>query len=132
MGRATQGVRGIKLREGDEVVAATSSADGEDVLLLTSNGYGKRTSIEQFRGQGRGGIGVKAIKLTRARGSLIGARGVSKGTEVFLISSSGIAIRTPVDKISRQQRDSTGVRVMHVGQDSELAAFAVVPPEEVE
>ena len=132
MGRATQGVRGIRLREGDEVVAATSSADGEDVLLLTSNGYGKRTSIEQFRGQGRGGIGVKAIKLTRARGSLIGARGVSKGTEVFLISSSGIAIRTPVDKISRQQRDSTGVRVMHVGQDSELAAFAVVPPEEVE
>ncbi|HEX5721376.1 MAG TPA: DNA gyrase subunit A [Acidimicrobiia bacterium] len=132
MGRATQGVRGIKLREGDEVVAATSSADGEDVLLLTSNGYGKRTSIEQFRGQGRGGIGVKAIKLTRARGSLLGARGVSKGTEVFLISSSGIAIRTPVDKISRQQRDSTGVRVMHVGQDSELAAFAVVPPEEVE
>ena len=132
MGRATQGVRGIKLRQGDEVVAAASSADGEEVLLLTSNGYGKRTSIDQFRGQGRGGIGVKAIKLTRARGFLVGARGVSKGNEVFLISSTGIAIRTPVDKISRQQRDSTGVRVMHVGPDSDLAAFAVVPPEEVE
>ncbi len=132
MGRATQGVRGIRLREGDQVVAAASSADGPEVLLLTSNGYGKRTSIDQFRGQGRGGIGVKAIKLTRVRGRLIGARGVEKGTEVFLISSAGIGIRTPVDKISRQQRDSTGVRVMDVGASAELAAFTIVPPEEDE
>ena len=79
MGRATQGVRGIRLRPGDQVVAATSSADGAEVLLLTSNGYGKRTPIEQFRGQGRGGIGVKAIKLTKARGALIGAVGVHQG-----------------------------------------------------
>ena len=132
MGRATQGVRGIRLRPGDEVVAATSSADGSEVLLMTSNGYGKRTQIDQFRGQGRGGIGVKAIKLTRVRGRLIGAVGVSKGTEVFLISSTGTGIRTPADKISRQQRDSTGVRVMNVGAGSHLAAFTVVPPEEVE
>jgi DNA gyrase subunit A len=130
MGRATQGVRGIKLRPGDEVVAATSSADGPEVLLLTSKGYGKRTSIDQFRGQGRGGIGLKAIKLTRSRGRLIGATAVGKGTEVFLISSKGTGIRTPVDKISRQQRDSTGVRVMDVGLEAELAAFTVVPPEE--
>ncbi len=132
MGRATQGVRGIRLRAGDEVVAATSSADGAEVLLLTSNGYGKRTPIEQFRGQGRGGIGVKAIKLTKARGRLIGAVGVTKGTEVFLISSTGTGIRTPADKISRQRRDSTGVRVMNVGAGSHLAAFTVVPPEEDE
>ena len=131
MGRATQGVRGIKLRPGDEVVAATSSADGDDVLLLTSNGYGKRTAIEQFRGQKRGGMGVKAIKLTKARGTLIGALGVRKGTEVFLISSTGNGIRQPVDKISRQQRDSTGVRVMNVN-GAELAAFTAVPPEEDE
>jgi DNA gyrase subunit A len=131
MGRATQGVRGIRLRAGDQVVAAASSADGDDVLLLTSNGYGKRTSIEQFRGQGRGGLGVKAIKLTKARGTLIGARGVHKGTEVFLISSKGTGIRTPVDKISRQQRDSTGVKVMNLSGEH-LAAFTVVPPEEIE
>jgi DNA gyrase subunit A len=120
------------LRTGDEVVAATSSADGAEVLLLTSNGYGKRTLIEQFRGQGRGGIGVKAMKLTKARGRLIGAVGVAKGTEVFLISSTGIGIRTAVDKISRQQRDSTGVRIMDVASDAHLAAVAVVPPEEAE
>ncbi|CAN5134241.1 DNA gyrase subunit A [soil metagenome] len=131
MGRATQGVRGIRLRPGDHVVQATSSADGDDVLLLTSNGYGKRTAIEQFRGQGRGGVGVKAIKLTKARGALIGALGVRKGTEVFLISSKGTGIRTAVDKISRQQRDSTGVRVMTMSGES-LAACVVVPPDEVE
>jgi len=130
MGRATQGVRGIRLRAGDEVVAAKSSADGEEVLLLTSNGYGKRTPIAQFPRQGRGGIGVKAIKLTKARGSLVGALGVAKGTEVFLISSRGTATRIPADQISRQQRDSTGVKAMKLDPGSHLAAFSVVPLEE--
>ncbi|MCA1734731.1 MAG: DNA gyrase subunit A [Actinobacteria bacterium] len=130
MGRATQGVRGIRLRAGDEVVAAKSSADGEEVLLLTSNGYGKRTPIAQFPRQGRGGIGVKAIKLTKARGSLVGALGVAKGTEVFLISSRGTATRIPADQISRQRRDSTGVKAMKLDPGSHLAAFSVVPLEE--
>ncbi|MFN2485410.1 MAG: DNA gyrase subunit A [Acidimicrobiia bacterium] len=130
MGRATQGVRGIRLRAGDEVVAAKSSADGEEVLLLTSNGYGKRTPIAQFPRQGRGGIGVKAIKLTKARGSLFGALGVAKGTEVFLISSRGTATRIPADQISRQRRDSTGVKAMKLDPGSHLAAFSVVPLEE--
>jgi DNA gyrase subunit A len=130
MGRSTQGVRGIRLRPGDEVVAAASSADGAEVLLLTSNGYGKRTVIEQFPRQGRGGLGVKAIKLTKSRGKLIGARAVHKGTEVFLISSNGTGFRTQVDTISRQHRDTTGVRVMNVDQGADLAAFTVVPPEE--
>ena len=129
MGRATQGVRGIKLREGDRVVAAASSNDGEEVLLLTSNGYGKRTSMDQFPRQGRGGIGVKAIKLTRVRGRLVGVRAVEKDMEVFLISSSGVGIRTRVGTISRQQRDATGVKVMDVG-DGELTAFAIVQGED--
>src|SRR3970282_840934 len=86
MGRGTQGVRGIRLREGDRVVGAVSNVEGDEVLLLTSAGYGKRTSIGEFRRQTRGGIGVKAFKLTRVRGSLIGARAVSKDDDVFLIS----------------------------------------------
>jgi DNA gyrase subunit A len=125
MGRATQGVRGIKLREGDAVVAAASNVDGEEVLVLTSGGYGKRTKMEFFRRQGRGGMGVRAIKLTRVRGELIGARAVAKDDEVFLISSRGIGIRTPVSKISRQGRDATGVKVMDVRNET-LAAFTVV------
>ncbi len=132
MGRATQGVRGVRLRESDEVVGAISSADGPEVLLLTSKGYGKRTVLGQFPKQKRGGSGVKAIKLTRARGKLVGAIGVQKGTEVFLISSRGTAARMKAEQISRQQRDSTGVKAMKMDEDADLAAFTVVPPEEAE
>jgi DNA gyrase subunit A len=131
MGRGTQGVRGIRLREGDRVVGAVSNVEGDEVLLLTSAGYGKRTSIGEFRRQTRGGIGVKAFKLTRVRGSLIGARAVSKDDDVFLISSKGIGIRTPVAKISRQKRDSTGVRVIDVGAGNELSALAIVPDDDL-
>ncbi len=132
MGRGTQGVRGIKLRESDEVVAAVSNVDGDEVLLLTSGGYGKRTPMDQFRRQARGGIGVKAYKLTRVRGHLVGARAVSKDDQVFLISSDGIANRQAVAKISRQKRDSTGVKVIDLKEGSSLSAFAVVHPDDDE
>jgi DNA gyrase subunit A len=130
MGRGTQGVRGIRLREGDQVVGAVSNVDGDEVLLMTSAGYGKRTRIDEFPRQKRSGLGVKAIKLTRVRGSLVGARAVSDDDDVFLISSAGIGIRTPVAKISRQKRDSTGVRVIDVGAGNELSALAIVSEEE--
>ena len=130
MGRGTQGVRGIRLREGDQVVGAVSNVDGDEVLLVTSGGYGKRTSMEQFRRQTRGGIGVKAFKITRVRGNLVGARAVSKEDDVFLISSAGIGIRTSVGKISRQKRDSTGVKVIDVGEGNELSAFEIVYDDE--
>ncbi len=129
MGRATQGVRGIKLRTGDEVVGAASNTEAEEVLIMTSRGFGKRTLMDQFPKQNRGGIGVKAMKLTKPRGTLIGARAVSREMEVFLISSTGIGIRTKVSSISRQQRDATGVKVMDLG-GGELAAFAIVVGED--
>jgi DNA gyrase subunit A len=129
MGRGTMGVRGIKLREGDRVVAAVSSSEGEEVLLLTAGGYGKRTRMEEFRKQGRGGIGVKAFKITRVRGNLVAARAVKKDDEVFLISSAGVGTRQAVAKISRQKRDSTGVRVIDVGEGNELSAVATISDE---
>ncbi|HEY6635973.1 MAG TPA: DNA gyrase subunit A [Acidimicrobiia bacterium] len=129
MGRGTQGVRGIKLRPGDEVVAAVSSNEGEEVLLLTSGGYGKRTEMEEFRRQTRGGIGLKAFKITRVRGNLVAATAVRKEDEVFLISSAGVGNRQAVAKISRQKRDSTGVRVIHVGDGNELSAVAKISEE---
>jgi DNA gyrase subunit A len=127
MGRASQGVRGIKLREGDEVVAAATAAEGTQLLLLTSGGYGKRTDVELFRRQGRGGFGVKAMKLTKTRGNLVGARAISTDDEVFMISSDGIVIRQSVKEISRQKRESTGVRVMNLEDGAELSAVALVP-----
>jgi DNA gyrase subunit A len=130
MGRASQGVRGVKLKAGDEVVAAATDEEGDELLLLTSGGYGKRTKTGDFRRQKRGGQGVKAMKLTRVRGRLVDARAVSPGTEVFVISSDGIVIRQGVDEISRQRRESTGVRVMNLDNDAELSAVALVPPEE--
>ncbi len=129
MGRDTQGVRGVRLREGDEVVSAASDEDGDEVLLLTSGGYGKRTKMSEFRAQKRGGVGVKAVKLTRVRGSLVAARAVAKGSEIFVISSDGIVIRMDAGSISRQKRDATGVKVMDVGGDAEISAFALVPTE---
>ena len=129
MGRGTQGVRGIRLRDSDRVVAAVSNADGDEVLLLTAGGYGKRIAMEQFRRQTRGGIGVKAFKITRVRGNLVAALAVRKADEVFLISSAGVGIRTPVAKISRQKRDTTGVKVSDVGDGNELSAAAIVSDE---
>lgn len=130
MGRDTQGVRGVKLRDRDIVVAAATVDDGDDILLLTSGGYGKRTKMSEFPLQKRGGIGVKAMKLTRVRGRLVGARAVSPGDEIFTISSDGIVIRQSVDDISRQKRDSTGVRVMNLEDDAELTAVALVPRDD--
>ena len=129
MGRGTQGVRGIRLREGDQVVAAVSNVDGDEVLLLTAGGYGKRTAMTEFRRQTRGGMGVKAFKITRVRGNLVAVRAVEKEDEVFLISSAGVGIRTPVAKISRQKRDTTGVKVIDVGEGNELSAATVVTDE---
>jgi DNA gyrase subunit A len=132
MGRSTQGVRGIRLREGDEVVGAATTDDGEEILLLSSGGYGKRTALEHFRAQKRGGIGVKAMKLTRVRGTLVGARAVLPDDEIFVINTSGIGIRTDVKQISRQKREATGVRVMNMEGEDQIAAFALVPPDEEE
>jgi DNA gyrase subunit A len=129
MGRDTQGVRGVKLRAGDAVVAAATVAEGDDILLLTTGGYGKKTKMSEFPLQKRGGIGVKAMKLTRVRGLLVGARAVSQGDEIFIISSDGIVIRQSVDDVSRQKRDSTGVRVMSLEDGAVLTAVALVPRE---
>jgi len=130
MGRASQGVRGIRLREGDEVVAAACAAADGEVLLLTSGGYGKRTAMSQFPRQRRGGMGVKAMKLTRTRGHLVDALAVSRDDEVFVVSSDGIVIRQAVGEISRQKRDSTGVKVINLEEGATLSAVALVPGDD--
>jgi DNA gyrase subunit A len=130
MGRSTQGVRGVRLREGDFVISAAQSGEGEQVLLLLDKGYGKRTKMSEFPRQKRGGVGVKAIKTTPQRGKLAGGRAVSSGSEIFVVSSDGIVIRTNVDSISLQKRDASGVKVMNLEGDASVSAFALVPKEE--
>lgn len=130
MGRATRGVRGVKLREGDRVVGAASSADGEEVLVITSGGYGKRVRMSEFPNQRRGGLGVKAIKLTRVRGTLVGARAIPAGGGIFVISSDGVVIRTQTNQISRQKREASGVKVMNMPPGTTISTFAPIPAEE--
>ena len=132
LSRGTRGVRGIRLREGDEVVGASVSETGDEVLMLTSGGYGKRTKIGLFRQTKRGGLGVKAYKLTAARGELIGARAVPPEGEVLVVSSDGQMIKTEIGSISRQRRESTGVRVKNLDEGVALTSFAPVLNDEAE
>ncbi|MCP4964128.1 MAG: DNA gyrase subunit A [bacterium] len=130
MGRDTRGVRGIKLREGDEVVSAATITEGTEILILTSGGYGKRTAMTEFPLQKRGGIGVKAMKLTRVRGELVAAMAVNSDDHIFVTSSDGIVIRQGAGEISRQKRASTGVKVMNLDAGTKLAAAALVPRDD--
>ncbi|MCP3994888.1 MAG: DNA gyrase subunit A [bacterium] len=132
MGRDTRGVRGVKLREGDEVVSAAIMTEGEELLVLTSGGYGKRTAMSEFPLQKRGGIGVKAMKLTRVRGQLVAALAVNRDDQIFVTSTDGIVIRQGAGEISRQKRASTGVKVMNLGDGTQLAAAALVPRDDDE
>jgi DNA gyrase subunit A len=127
MGRAAAGVRGIKLPEGHEVIALSIVQDGL-VLTATENGYGKRTSIEDFPVQGRGGQGVIAIQTTERNGRTVGAVLVGESDEIMLISSSGTLIRTPVDDISIQGRNTQGVRLIRVEAGQRLVGVARIEP----
>jgi DNA gyrase subunit A len=127
MGRQASGVRGIKLRDTDEVVGA-DAVTGDDAVLLsiTDQGFGKRTEVSNFNVQGRGGQGVRAHRLPEARGELLSGFLVEDGDEVLLITDSGVVIRTSVADISVQGRDATGVRVMDPGKENRVAAIARV------
>src|SRR6266498_3616866 len=126
MGRATEGVRGMKLRKGDEVIAARIAQPDADLLVVTENGYGKRTPIAQYPCKGRGGLGVKTVQLTEARGQLAGARVVRDGYQVMLISTGGTVIKMPVDGIRRAGRSTQGVVVMRLREGEQVSTLAPV------
>jgi DNA gyrase subunit A len=130
MGRTATGVIGIKLDDDDEVVSCDVVSDGTgELLLITEFGYGKRTKLASFPRKGRSGKGVIAAKLTRPRGTIVGAVVVSAEDEVFLISDDGVVIRMRVDSISRQGRPATGVRVMNLASRARISALAPVVGE---
>ncbi len=126
MGRSAAGVRGLKLREGDELVACDVGRKSHDLLFVTDGGYGKRTKLDKFPRKGRGTMGVKGFKLTEKKGSVIAALMVRLDDEVVLISSGGNLIRIAARVVSSQGRDATGVRVMNLEDDQQVAAVAPV------
>lgn len=134
MGRGASGVRGIRLLGDDVVVGAGSVTSDDDVLLtVTDRGYGKRTVLESFSRRHRGGQGVRAHKLSSARGSMVNAFLVAPDDEVLLITDAGVVIRTATSDISTQGRDASGVRVMNPGKMNRVAAVArVLAPSEDE
>jgi DNA gyrase subunit A len=124
-GRASQGVHGIRFKEGDQVVAAAVADEAEEVLLLTTGGFGKRTLMTEFPRQKRGGQGVKSLRLASTRGTLIAARAVVADDEIVITSSDGIVIRQEAKAIPRHKRGSMGVKVMNISDDATLSAVAV-------
>jgi DNA gyrase subunit A len=130
MGRDAAGVRGIRLRQGDIVVSCDVADDDEtDILIVTDAGYGKRTKLERFNRQARGGQGVRGIRLTSARGTVVGAFMIGLDEEILLVSSGGIVIRTAAREIASQGRDATGVRVMNLEDGQTVAAVTRVAAE---
>ena len=126
MGRAAAGVRGMKLRAGDEVVSCDLAKDDTAILLVTDAGYGKRTQLDRFNRQGRGGQGVMGIRLTNRKGKVVAAFMVGLDDEIVAVSSAGVTIRMPVREISSQGRDATGVRVKNLDAGQTVASVAPI------
>jgi DNA gyrase subunit A len=126
MGRATEGVRGMSLRADDEVIAASLAQNDFDLLVVTRNGFGKRTRIDQYPSKGRGGLGVKTVQLTEARGELAGALVVQDGYQVMLMSTGGTVIKVPVEDVKRLGRSTQGVIVMRTREGEEVSTLAPV------
>jgi DNA gyrase subunit A len=125
MGRATSGVIGMRFAEGDELLAMEVVHDGLDVLVATGGGFAKRTPIDEYPVQGRGGKGVLTAKITERRGGLVGAVVISPDDELFAITSNGGVIRTPVKPVRRtRDRNTMGVKLMDLPDGVNLVAIA--------
>jgi DNA gyrase subunit A len=119
MGRTARGVRGIRLGKGHEVITLIVLGEGH-ILTATANGYGKRTPVDQYHRQGRGGQGVISIRTSERNGAVVGAAQVEEGDEVMLISDVGTLVRTPVDDISVTGRNTQGVTLIALNGEQRL------------
>jgi DNA gyrase subunit A len=127
MGRDTSGMKGMNVsRPGNRVLAMDVASDDQELLVLTENGYGKRTALSDYPRKGRGTMGVKTITLTENKGALAGALVVREHEELVFISAGGMVQRTPVRGINRYGRASQGVRLMNLKDDDTVSAVALV------
>ena len=126
MGRNTRGVKGINLKKGDCVIGMDKLRRNADVLSVTAEGYGKRTSTEEFRSQSRGGKGLINTKVTDKTGEVVGLKVVNSDQELLLITTEGIVIRTDVSDISVIGRNTQGVKLIKVNEGDKVAALATI------
>ncbi|HET9873206.1 MAG TPA: DNA gyrase subunit A [Propionibacteriaceae bacterium] len=137
MGRATSGVAGMKFRDGDELLSLsiiTDQAPEDDlfVFTVTDGGYAKRTVVSDYRQQGRGGLGIKAMRMNEDRGSLVGGIIVSENSEVIAIKASGQVTRSAVSEVPVKGRDTMGVKFVGVRDNDAVVAIALNPESTAE
>lgn len=135
MGRTARGVRAITLRDGDKIVGFDVTDGGDDayVLVITNDGFGKRVKLDEFRQQGRGGIGLIATKFKNAQSRLAALRVTADGEQIVIATANGIVVRQSVDEISAQGRMATGVRIQQLGEDDSVVSVSpIVEPAGIE
>ena len=132
MGRTAHGVRAIDLADGDYVVGTAIVRDGADLLVVTENGLGKVTPMEEYKIQTRAGKGIKTYKITEKTGYVIGVKTIDETEDIMLITSGGTIIRTAVNGISRMGRATQGVMLMRLGEEEKIVAIARAEHEEEE
>ncbi len=124
-GRVSIGVIGMKLNEGDQVVAMQMHTQGECMLVVSANGMGKRTPIEEFTRQNRGGKGILCYKITEKTGDIVGAKLVHDDHDIMIITTEGVVIRISVDDISIIGRNTSGVKLMDIDSDSNVQVASI-------
>jgi DNA gyrase subunit A len=124
MGRSTEGVKGMSFRDGDSLLAARVVSDDGFVWVMTEGGYAKRTAVDQYRVQGRGGLGIKVAKLALDRGDLVGALIVGEDDEVLVVLQSGKVVRSAVAEVPAKGRDTMGVVFARFAENDRIIAVA--------
>ncbi len=131
-GRSSMGNKGIHLREGDEVIAMQTTGDGDTLLFVTELGYGKRTGLDQFRLQTRGGLGLRCYKLLEKTGNLVAAKGVNEDDFLLLVNTEGIVIQLRVEDIREYGRGASGVKLLRLEEGLTLARIARLSREDAD
>jgi DNA gyrase subunit A len=131
MGRVASGVRGILVEDDEQVVGMTVVNEEEcQILVVTENGYGKRTDVDEYRRQMRGGKGIKTLQVTEKNGVLSKLRSVCGDEDLIITTTKGMIIRVPVEQIAHTKRNTIGVRLINLNEGHSVATIAVVPKQE--
>ena len=125
-GRVSMGVRGMNLSDNDEIIGMQMSSQGKDMLIVSEKGMGKRTSMEEFTKQNRGGKGVKCYKITEKTGNVVGMKAVDEESEIMIINTEGIVIRMKCSDISQYGRITSGVKLINLPEKERVASVAKV------
>jgi DNA gyrase subunit A len=126
VGRTAIGVRGIRLADGDKVVSLIVAEETDPILTATEKGYGKRTNLDEYRTQARGGSGVISIKTSQRNGKVVGAIQVTDEDEMMLISNKGTLVRARSSDVSIIGRNTQGVTLINIAKDEELVSVAKI------